>query len=181
MKKLIAATLFSILGCFLPALAHAQTATPPTQHFVMSTSAGSFGGNPVSIASLGTQLITAGPGIVSAAYEFISNPADSTQTRIGSGVANYTFAASSIIPASLKSKMLIDVSNYNITLQAGAGVESLSKGLGLPRASHVVGNFGVFGSYPLPGGHTQIGLGYKWIGPQGGLVKVPVGTLNFTF
>ena len=40
----------------------------------------------------------------------------------------------------------LDLSNYNLTLQAGAGQESLSNGVGNPRIHHVVGNFGVFGT-----------------------------------
>jgi hypothetical protein len=155
-----------------------QTPAPPVQHFVMSTTAGSFGGSAVSIASTGVQLTTS----VSAVYEFISNPADSSKPRVGSGLVNYTFAASSVLPASLKKKLLIDFSNYNLTLQGGAGVMSESNGVGMPRTSHVVGNAAIYGSRPLPGGHTQIGLGYKWLfGKGGGLVKVPMGTLNFTF
>src|SRR5207302_4994003 len=107
---------------------------------------------------------------LSVAYEFISNPSDSSKTRVGSGLANYTFALASVVPSSLKKKLLIDLTNYNLTLQAGAGVESLSNGIGNPRIKHVVGNFGIFPSYPLPGGHAQIGAGPKWIvGPQGGV------------
>ena len=179
MKKLL--LLLASLG--IPVLALGQTPAPvPVQHFVISTMAGNYGGNAVSIASTGTQLYQGANKAVSVSYEYISNPDDPTQTRVGSGVANYTFQASSIFPASFRSKLLIDLTNYNITLQAGGGVESIFKGAGNARAQHVVGDFGIFGSYPLPGGHTQIGLGAKYIvGPQGGLVKVPVGQLNFTF
>lgn len=156
----------------------AEAQAPPTEHFVASTTAGSFNGQPVAIASLGTQLTSN----VSVAYEFISNPNDSSKPRIGSGVANYTTALSTFFPKSLKSKLLIDLTNYNLTFQAGAGRESLSNGVSLPRTYHIVGNFGIYGSYPLPGGHTQIGMGYKFIvGPAGGLVKVPAGNLTFTF
>ena len=178
MRKLIMTALAVValsLGC---TVAGAQTTTPPTQHFVMSTSTGDFNGSPVAIASTGFQLTSN----VSLVYEFISNPNDSSKPRVGSGIANYTRPLSDFLPAKLRSKLLIDTSNYNVTFQAGAGEESLSNGLSQPRTKHIVGNFGVYGSYPLPGGHTQVGLGYKYIvGPQGGLVKVPVGTLNFTF
>lgn len=168
-----------VVGFFLlGGVASAQTPAPPVQHFVMSTATGSFHGDPVAIASTGIQ-ITAG---VSIAYEFVSNPNDSSKPRVGSGLANYTFQASRLVPAKLKSKLLIDLSNYNVTLQGGAGRESLSNGIGKPRSYRTVGNFGAYGSYPLPGGHTQIGLGYKFItGAAGGLIKVPTGTLNFTF
>lgn len=153
-----------------------------TQHFVMSTSTGSYGGSAVSIAATGVQLVSQPSYQISAAYEFISNPADSSKPRVGSGVINVTKPASSFLPASLKSKLLLDLSNYNVTFQGGAGVQSLSNGVGVPRTTHTVGNFGIFGSYPLPGGHAQIGVGYKWIvGPNGGTVKVPTGNLNFTF
>ena len=148
----------------------------PVQHFVMS---GSVAGGPVSIATGGVQLT---PGI-SAVYEFISNPNDSTVTRYGSGLANYTKPLSTFLPAAIKSKLLIDLTNYNLTFQAGAGVESIARVSAASRLKHVVGNFGIYGSYPMPAGHTQIGVGYKFIvGPQGAsVVKVPVGTLNFTF
>lgn len=157
--------------------ASAQTA--PVQHFVLATSTGNFNGSPVAIASSGIQVTKD----FSVAYEYISNPNDSSKPRVGSGVANYTFGVDKVLPKSLKSKLLLDLSNYNLTLQGGAGVESLSLGAGLGRTGHIVGNFGVYGSYPLPGGHTQIGLGYKFVVGQGsvGLVKVPAGTLNFTF
>jgi hypothetical protein len=160
----------------------AQTPVPPTQHFVMSTMAGSYGGSTVSIAATGIQLIQQPSYAVSVAYEFISNPADSSKPRVGSGIANVTVPASKFVPAAVRSKLLVDLSNYNVTFQGGAGRESVSNGVGLPRTSSTVGNFGIFGSYPLPGGHVQVGVGYKWItGSQGGLIKVPAGQLNFTF
>ena len=154
---------------------YGQTPAPPTQHFVMS---GSIASGPVSIATAGVQLTKS----VSTVYEFISNPNDPTVTRYGSGLANYTTGLSTFLPAAIKTKLLIDPTNYNLTFQAGAGVESIARP-GLSRLKHVVGNFGIYGSYPMPGGHSQIGVGYKFIvGPQGAtVVKVPVGTLNFTF
>lgn len=170
------ALLFAVVA--LPA--SAQSA--PVQHFVISTTAGSYGGSPVAILATGVQLTSGPTSAVSVAYEFISNPNDSSKPHVGSGVVNYTFQASNVLPAGLKKKLLIDFSNYNLTLQAGGGRESLSNGIGNPRISHVVGDFGVYGSYNVPGGHAQFGLGYKYIlGPQGGLVKVPTGQLNFTF
>lgn len=172
------------LGLALAGLAGAQTTpTPnPTQYFVASTTAGSFGGNAVAIASLGAQIVGQPTTAVSLTSEFISNPNDSSKPHIGSGLVDVTKPASSFLPAAIKSKLLIDFSNYNLTFQAGAGVESLSNGVSLPRTKHIVGNFGIYGSYPLPGGHTQVGIGYKWIvGPGGGTVKVPMGNLSFTF
>lgn len=172
--KRIAFVLFLLLSFTVVARGQA----PPVQHFVVSTTAGSFEGSAVAIATLGTQITPE----VSVAYEFISNPADSSKPHIGSGVANYTLQLSRIVPAKIRSKLLIDLSNYNLTFQAGAGVESLFNGAGTSRKSHIVGNFGLYPSYPLPGGHSQISGGIKWIvGPQGGLVKVPSATLNFTF
>lgn len=160
----------------------AQTNAVPVQHFVMSTTAGSYGGSAVAIVSTGVQLIQQPSYAVSVAYEFISNPNDSSKPRIGSGVANYTRSLSSFLPASLKSKLVIDTTNYNITFQGGGGRESISNGVSLPRTYSTVGNFAIYGSRPLPGGHTQVGIGYKWIvGAHGGLVKVPTGQLNFTF
>jgi hypothetical protein len=177
MKYLIA-FLFS-LALALGSFAQAPAMAP--QHFVMSGSAASYGGNgAAAIASSGIQLTTN----VSAVYEFISNPQDSSKPRVGSGVVNYTRSAASFVPASLKSKLLIDLTNYNVTFQAGAGRESLASAVvGASRTTHVVGNFGVFGGYPLPGGHTQIGMGYKFIvGPAGAnVIKVPTGNLVFTF
>jgi hypothetical protein len=156
--------------------------TPPTQHFVMSTMGGSYGGSTVSIAATGVQLVQQPNYAVSVAYEFISNPADSSKPRVGSGIANVTVSASKFVPLAVRSKLLIDLTNYNVTFQGGAGRESVSNGAGVSRTSSTVGNFGIFGSYPLPGGHVQFGLGYKWItGAQGGLVHVPAGQLNFTF
>lgn len=151
----------------------AQTA-PPVQHFVIS---GSAAGQPSAIATAGVQLTSS----VSVVYEYVSNPSDSTKTRIGSGLANYTFGADKLVPKSVKSKLLLDVSNYLITLQAGAGRTSEPGANG--RVSHIVGNFGAYGGYALPGGHSQLGVGYKWIvGPGFDMkIKVPVGNLTFTF
>lgn len=175
--------LLSLVLFLAPSLLFAQTnAVPPTQHFVMSTTAGSYGGSAVAIVSTGIQLVQLPSTAVSVAYEFISNPNDSSKPRIGSGIANVTRPLSSFLPASIKSKLVIDTTNYNITFQGGGGRESISNGVSLPRTYHTVGNFGIFGSYPLPGGHAQVGIGYKWIvGGTGGLVKVPTGALNFTF
>ena len=54
--------------------------------------------------------------------------------------------------------------------------------LQLPREKHLIGNFGIYCGYPLPGGHTQVGVGYKFLlGPQLAVIKVPVGNLVFTF
>lgn len=155
---------------------------PAPQHFVVSTMAGSYGGNAVSVASTGVQLVQLPTTAVSVAYEFISNPNDSSKPRVGSGVVNVTKPLSSFLPASLKSKLSIDTTNYNLTFQGGAGVQSLSNGVGLPRTDHTVGNFAIYGSYPLPGGHVQVGVGYKWlVGGAGGTIKVPAGQLAFTF
>lgn len=181
MKKL-SIVLVELAILFAAVALPASAQTTPVQHFVVSTTAGNFGGSPVAIVSTGVQL-TSGPSVaVSVAGEFISNPNDSSKPHVGSGVVNTTFSAASVLPSSLKKKLLIDFSNYNLTLQAGAGKESLSNGVGNPRISHIVGNFGVYGTYNVPGGHAQFGLGYKYIlGPQGGLVKVPTGQLNFVF
>lgn len=151
-----------------------QTAAP-TQHFVIS---GSASGQPASISSMGIQVTKS----VSLAYEFIVNPNDSSKPRYGSGVANYTVGADYFLPKSLKSKLLIDPSNYLITFQAGAGRESLAGAkVGAPRVSHIIGNFGIYGGKPVAP-HAQLGVGYKFIvGPHSQLIKVPVGTLNFTF
>jgi len=168
MKSRIASLLLLILG--FCGYASAQT----EQHFVIS---GSASGQPASISSTGFQLTKS----VSVAYEFITNPSDSSATRYGSGVANYTVEAGTFLPKSLKSKLLIDPSNYLVTFQAGAGQESISNGVGKPRTHHIVGNFGIYGSKPLSD-HTQIGFGYKFlVGPSYQLIKVPVGTINFTF
>jgi hypothetical protein len=155
-----------------------QTAPTP-QHFIISGSSASFGGNAVSVASGGVQLTSS----MSAAFESISNPMDSSKPRVNSGVVNYTTSACTFIPAKLRSKLLIDCSNYNATFQGGAGVRSdASLTVGGPRTQSIVGNFGIFGSRPLPGGHTQIGLGYKAVvGKNVAVVKIPLGTLNFTF
>jgi hypothetical protein len=164
-------------------LAAAQTTPAPVQHFVMSGSAASFGGgsNMVAIASGGIQLTTN----ISVVGETISNPMDSSKPRVGSGLVNYTRSAASFVPARVRAKLLVDLTNYNVTFQAGAGRESFApKVLGGPRTGNIVGNFGIFGSYPMPGGHSQLGLGYKFIlNPANGntVVKIPVGTLNFTF
>lgn len=172
----------AILAVFLLSAVSLFAQTPPTQHFIMSTMGGSFGGSAVSIAATGVQLVQQPSYAVSVAYEFISNPADSSKPRVGSGITNVTVSAATFVPAAVKSKLLVDLTNYNVTFQGGAGKESVSNGVGLSRTGHLVGNFGVFGSYPLPGGHVQFGLGYKWItGAQGGLVHVPAGQLNFTF
>lgn len=163
-------------------LAQTPAPNPPTQHFVMSTTAGSFGGSAVAIASTGIQLIQQPSYAVSVNYEFISNPNDSSKPRIGSGLANVTKPACSFVPASLRAKLLIDLCSYNVTFQGGAGRESISNGPGADRSYFTVGNFAAYGSYPLPGGHTQVGIGYKWIvGHNGGLVHIPTGNLNFTF
>lgn len=163
-------------------VASAQTPAPPVQHFVTSTMYGNYGGNSVAIASQGVQLVSQPNTAVSVSYEFISNPADSSKPRIGSGVANVTAPLSAFVPKAIKSKLLIDTTNYNVTFQGGAGVQSLSNGVGLPRTDHIVGNFAIYGSYPLPGGHVQVGVGYKWlVGGAGGTIKVPVGQLNFVF
>lgn len=176
MRKLLAVLLFS---CLYAASSPAQA---PVQHFVLSTTAGSFGGSAVAIASTGIQLVQQPSYSVSVAYEFISNPTDSTKPRVGSGLANYTRSAASFVPAKLRSKLVIDLSNYNVTFQGGAGRESLYAGIGAARTYQTVGNFGVYGSYTLPGGHVQVGTGYKWIvGKQGGLIHVPAGNLNFLF
>jgi len=167
------------LGFSSVALAQTPAPAPAIQHFVISGSAANFGGNgAASIASSGFQLTQN----VSLVYEFISNPNDSSKPRVGSGLANYSRQASDFLPAKVKSKLLIDLSNYIITFQAGAGRESLAPVNG-SRPTHVVGNFGIYGGRPLPGGHTQLGCGYKFIvGPGGAtLVKVPVGNLTFTF
>lgn len=172
----------AVIVLFLALCSPGFAQTAPTQHFVMSTMAGSFGGSTVSIGATGVQLVQQPAYAVSVAYEFISNPADSSKPRVGSGIANVTVSAAKFVPAAIRSKLLIDLTNYNVTFQGGAGRESVSNGAGASRTSHTVGNFGVFGSYPLPGGHVQFGLGYKWItGAQGGLVHVPAGQLNFTF
>jgi len=162
-------------------LAAAQTPAP-VQHFVMSGSAASFGGgsNAVAIASGGIQLTQN----ISVVAESISNPMDSSKPRVGSGVVNYTRSAASFLPAKLRSKLLFDLSNYDVNFQAGVGRESFaSKVPGGPRTSNIVGNFGVYGFYAMPGGHTGIGLGYKFLlGPGGNTtIKIPVATLNFTF
>lgn len=174
--RIINLFLLVLLFFCLGGSAMAQTPAPPLQHFVIS---GSASGQPASISSVGFQLTSN----VSLAYEYIVNPTDSSKPRYGSGVANYTFSAASLVPKSIKAKLLVDLSNYNVTLQAGAGKESLSNATaGGPRVSHIIGNFGAYGSYPMPGGHSQIGLGYKFIvGPQSQVIKVPVGTLTFTF
>jgi hypothetical protein len=171
MRKLILTALAVVaisLGC---TVANAQT----TQHFVVSASSS---GQPAAIASTGFQLTTN----VSLAYEYISNPNDSTKPRYGSGVANYTRQVSSFLPAKLKAKLLVDTTNYLVTFQAGAGRESLPGAkIGDPRVSHVIGNFGIYGGRPVAP-HAQLGVGYKFLlGPHSQLVKVPVGTLNFTF
>lgn len=186
MKKIITAVaLFLFAGVAL-----AQT--PPQQMFVMSTTAASLGGKPVAIATGGVQLAHfTSSDALSVVYEFISNPADSSQPHIGSGLVNSTWPVSSFVPASVRSHLNIDLTNYNLTFQGGAGVESLWNGVDLPRTDKVVGNFGIYPSYPLPGGHVTISVGYKWIvgGARGvsGLVKaVPdqngvLGNLVFHF
>lgn len=172
--------LFLLSGLFFLSVcgASAQTTPAPTQHFVVS---GSAAGQPAAITTAGVQLTSS----VSVVYEYIVNPNDSTKPRYGSGLANYTVGADKFLPKSLKPKLLIDPSNYNVTFQAGAGKESLANPAGGARISHIIGNFGIYGSRPMPstGSHAQIGLGYKWIvGPGTNVVvKVPVGTLNFTF
>jgi hypothetical protein len=168
--KKIMAVLVWILG--LGGLAAGQTAT---QHFVVSASAD---GQPASIMSTGFQLTSN----VSLAYEYISNPSDSSKPRYGSGVANYTREVASFLPSKIKSKLLIDTTKYLVTFQAGAGRESLAGAkLGDPRVSHIIGNFGIYGSRPVAN-NVQLGLGYKFIwGPHSAIVKVPVGNLTFTF
>lgn len=158
--------------------ARAQT-TPPVQHFVISASSATFGSNgSTSIATSGIQLTND----VSVVYEFISNPADSTKPRVGSGLVNYTRSASSFVPAKIRSKLLFDLTNYVVTFQAGAGVESFYNGVGVPRSDHVIGNFGLYGGYPMPGGHTTISVGPKFIvGPQGTTVIKLAGNLVFHF
>jgi hypothetical protein len=167
-----------VVGLLVAGVAMAQT---PVQHFSISGSAASFGGNnAVAIASGGVQLTPS----VSVALESISNPTDSSKPRVYSGVVNYTRSAASFLPAKVRAKLLFDLTNYNVNFQAGAGKESFAAAVvGGPRTSHVVGNFGVYGYYAMPGGHSQIGLGYKYLlGPGGStLIKIPVGTLNFTF
>lgn len=178
--------IINVLALFLvilavPVISFGQTPAPSVQHFVVSGSAANFGGNgAASIASSGIQL-TQGISLV---YEFISNPNDSSKPRVGSGLANYSRQASDFVPAKLRSKLLIDLSNYIVTFQAGAGRQSDAATVpGGSRSTHVVGNFGIYGGRPLPGGHTQLGCGYKFIlGPGGAtLVKIPVGNLTFTF
>lgn len=173
------ATLFFLLA--VSVVSFAQTAAnPPTQHFVISGSVAGYNGNQaaVSIGSTGVQLTKN----VSAALETITNPADSSQARYYSGVVNYTREVASILPASLKSKLVFDTSNYLVTFQAGAGRESLAPATpGASRTSHIIGNFGIYGGRQVAA-HAQLGAGYKFLlGPRMALIKVPVGNLNFTF
>src|SRR6266404_6351912 len=174
MKRILTLVAFLLSG--IPAMA--QTPEPPVQHFVISGSMAGFNGNQVvSIASTGVQLTQN----VSVAYEFISNPSDSSQPRVGSGVVNYTREVAALLPASLKKKLVFDTTNYLVTFQAGAGRESLSQGIGLPRTSHIVGDFGIYGGRQVAP-HAQLGVGYKFIvGPKFETIKIPVGSLNFTF
>ena len=179
--KLIKRFVFlSVVSLFCWTLVFGQTApAPPQQHFVVSGSmAGYNGTQAISIGSTGVQLTKN----VSAAFEAISNPSDSSQPRINSGVLNYTREAASLLPAKLKSKLVFDTSNYLVTFQAGAGRESLASATsGASRSSHIVGNFGIFGSRPVAA-HAQLGAGYKFIlGPRSTLIKIPVGNLVFTF
>lgn len=182
MRNRIIAVLFSLFVIALVAVP-AQAQTPaPTQPFVLATAGGTFNGNPVTIASAGVQLTAQNPVAVAAAYEYIFNPGDSTQPHVGVGVVDATFSLASIFPAKLKSKLLVDLTNYNLTLQAGAGVKSTFNGIGVPRVQHIVGDFGVSPSYPLPGGHVQVAPLYQLIvGPRGKTDRVMGGTLNFTF
>lgn len=178
MKKLLSAVLL-FFGGALPGLAQAPAADPPLQHFVVAGSvAGYRGSEPVSIMSTGVQLTKN----ISVAYEYIVNPNDSSRPRYGSGVANYTREASSLLPASLKKKLVFDTSNYLVTFQVGAGRESdAAKVLGGSRTSHIIGNFGIYGSRPVAA-HASLGAGYKFIlGPSSTVIKIPVGNLNFTF
>jgi hypothetical protein len=181
MRKATLGLFLCLAVLFVPCISFAQTApASPVQHFVISGSAAAFGGNgTASIASSGVQLTSS----VSVAYEFISNPADSSKPKIGSGLVNYTRSAASFLPAKVRSKLLFDLTNYNVTFQAGAGRESLAGPIvGGPRTYHVIGNFGIYGGYPLPGGHTQVGIGPKFIvGPTGTTVIKMAGNLVFTF
>lgn len=165
--------------CAVAALAQ-DSGNPPVQHFVISGSAAGYenGKYAVSIASTGFQLTQN----VSLAYEFISNPSDSSKPRFGSGVANYTRQLSSFVPAKLQKKLLVDTSNYLVTFQAGAGRESdAGATVGASRTSHIVGNFGIYGGRQVAP-HAQLGLGYKFIvGPHLTTIKIPVGNLTFTF
>lgn len=159
----------------------AQT-TPPTQPFVLSTSGGTFNGQPVTIASAGVQLTAEKPVAVAVGYQYIFNPSDSTQPHFGGGVTDTTFSLASIVPQAIKSKLLVDLTNYNLTLIAGAGVKSTFNGIGLPRTQHVVGDFGLSPTYPIPGGHVQVAPLYQiLLGPHHKTDRVLGGTLNFTF
>src|SRR5258708_5793315 len=135
-KFLFLASLF-----LLPGVLYGQTPTPPVQHFVVSTSAASYngtsGGQPVAIGTTGIQFTQN----ISLVYEQIWNPADSAQPKYYSGLANYTREVAALLPASLKSKLVFDTTNYLVTFQGGAGRESLA-GLvpGSARTSHIVGN-----------------------------------------
>lgn len=176
MNRIISAVLLFLgLGVAISAQTAPAPSTPPVQHFIIS---GSASGQPAALASAGFQLTSS----ISLAYEYIQNPNDHTRPRVGSGVANYTVQAASFLPKSLKSKLLIDPTNYLVTFQGGVGRESLPGATpSANRITHMVGNFGIYGGKQLSD-HTQIGFGYKWIiGPQGQGIKVPVGNLNFTF
>jgi hypothetical protein len=169
--RILKVVLFLILAAVGAGRSLGQTAT---QHFVIS---GSAAGQPAAIASTGVQLTQN----ISVAYEYISNPSDSSKPRFGSGVANYTRQVSDLLPAKVKKALVIDTSNYLVTFQAGAGRESLAGVNGGARTSHVIGNFGIYGGRPVAN-NVQLGCGYKFIlGPQSQLIKVPVGNLTFTF
>jgi len=177
MKAITRLVLLTAVSLFCWPLVFGQTTTPLTQHFVISATSASYtgtgsGAQAVAILSTGFQVTQN----VSVAYDRISNPNDTKQPIFNLGDFNYTRELASLLPASLRSKLVFDTTNWLVTFQAsggkvtGVGFNRIAEGGGLYLTRPVANNMAITTGYRLLHGAGKSSL-----------IKVPLVGINFTF
>lgn len=177
----VTAVILAFLAFTVPCRAQTVSpANPPTQHFVINVNAAGYNGaagtQAVSLIGSAFQLTSD----VSVGYLQILNPTDGTQPKYHLGVANYTRQLDAFLPKAVKSKLLIDTTNWLITFQAGGGKVSYLN------VNRIAEDFGVFISRPVAP-NLQLQCGYQVLHGQGtsvltrNVTNQPTAGLIFTF
>lgn len=172
-------TLFAALFLAIPAISHAQSAPAPT-HFVISGSATGFtGANGTSAASIAGAAIQLTPHI-SAGYLQVTVPAISARFQMG--VVNYTKPLNEWLGTTISNKLVFNISNINLTVQAGGGK------LLQPIVNRIAETAGVYVSYPVSNNVSLqlVGVSVLHGGAQTGFVTTNTTTalstgINFSF
>jgi hypothetical protein len=168
-----------LLVLALPGLALAQApSSSPADHIFVSGGVLAFNGpNGMTASSnLGAALqLTKG---LSAGYNQVTIPSLNRTYRLG--VLNYTRPLSSYLGKKLSSKFVFDVSQINVTLQAGGG--KVAQVLPHPVFDVIAESAGAFISYPLANHVSAQVVGVQWLhgGKNPSHVVMSTG-LNFHF